>query len=96
MNCYARTVLCLTSAQQERCGSIGNSDTQATPSRAQLFYLDTAKLPVLVTSLAGECATMDQIVLTIEGVTGQHTLFIGGWDLAAVCTMTVYLRCLEL
>ena len=42
MNCYARTVLCLTSAQQERCGSIGNSDTQATPSRAQLFYLDTA------------------------------------------------------
>ena len=43
MNCYARTVLCLTSAQQERCGSIENSDeTEATPSRAQLFYLDTA------------------------------------------------------
>ena len=40
---YARTVLYLTSAQQERCGSIGNSDeTAATPSRDQAFYLDTA------------------------------------------------------
>ena len=40
---YVRTALYLTSAQQERCGSIGNSDeTAATPSRDQLFYLDTA------------------------------------------------------
>ena len=32
-----------TSAQQEQCGSIGNSDeTAATASRAQMFYLDTA------------------------------------------------------
>ena len=40
---YVHTVLYLTSAQQEQCGSIGNSDeTAATASRAQLFYLDTA------------------------------------------------------
>ena len=40
---YARTVLYLASAQQERCGSIGNSDeTAVTPSRAQQFYLDTS------------------------------------------------------
>ena len=40
---YARTVLCLASAQQEQCGSIGNSDeTAGTASRAQMFYLDTA------------------------------------------------------
>ena len=40
---YAHTVLCLVSAQQEQCGSIGNSDeTAVTASRAQLFYLDTA------------------------------------------------------
>ena len=32
-----------TSAQQEQCGSIGNSDeTAATASRTQMFYLDTA------------------------------------------------------
>ena len=31
------------SAQQERCGSIGNSsETAVTPTRAKLFYLDTA------------------------------------------------------
>ena len=35
------TVLYLTSAQQQRCGTIGNSERAATPSRAQLFYLDT-------------------------------------------------------
>ena len=35
--------LYLSSAQQEHCGSIGNSnETAAMPSRAQLFYLDTA------------------------------------------------------
>ena len=40
---YVHTVLYSTSAQQERCGSIGNNDeTAATPSRAQMFYLDTA------------------------------------------------------
>ena len=40
---YACTVLCLASAQQEQCGSIGNSDeTAATASRARMFYLDTA------------------------------------------------------
>ena len=40
---YVRTVLYLTSAQQERCGSIGyNDETAATPSRTQLFYLNTA------------------------------------------------------
>ena len=40
---FRRTVLCLASAQQEHCGSIGNSDeTAATASRAQMFYLDTA------------------------------------------------------
>ena len=39
---YVHTVLYSTSAQQEQCGSIGNSDeTAATPSRAQMFYLDT-------------------------------------------------------
>ena len=35
-------MLYLASAQQERCGSIGNNETVATPSRAQLFYLNTA------------------------------------------------------
>ena len=36
-------MLYLASAQQERCGSIGNSDeTAAMPSRAQQFYLDIA------------------------------------------------------
>ena len=36
-------VLYLTSAQQESCGSIGNNnETAVTPSRAQLFYLNTA------------------------------------------------------
>ena len=36
-------VFCLTLAQQESCGPIGNSDeTAATPSRAQRFYLNTA------------------------------------------------------
>ena len=41
---FRRTVLCLASAQQEQCGSIGNSDETAgrTASRAQMFYLDTA------------------------------------------------------
>ena len=40
---YARTVLCLTSAQQEQCGSIGNdNETAGTASSAQMFYLDTA------------------------------------------------------
>ena len=35
-------MLYLTSAQQERCGTIGNSDeTEATRSTAQMFYLDT-------------------------------------------------------
>ena len=39
---YAYVVLYWASAQQERCGFIGNSDeTAATPSRAQQFYLDT-------------------------------------------------------
>ena len=33
----------MTSAQQKSCGSIGNNnETAATPSRAQLFYLNTA------------------------------------------------------
>ena len=42
-NFYVHTVLYLTSAQQERCGSIGNNnETAVTPSRAQLFYLNTA------------------------------------------------------
>ena len=40
---YVSTVLYLTSAQQERCGSIGNRDeTAATPSNEQFFYLNTA------------------------------------------------------
>ena len=40
---YARTVLCLASAQQEQCGLIGNNDeTAVTASRAQMFYLSTA------------------------------------------------------
>ena len=39
---YAHTVLYLTSAQQERCSTIGNSDeTEGTRSTAQMFYLDT-------------------------------------------------------
>ena len=42
---YARTVLCLASAQQERCGSIGNNDeTAGTASRDQMFYLDITNL----------------------------------------------------
>ena len=42
-NIYVHTALCLASAQQERCGSIGESTELAgTPSRAQMFYLDTA------------------------------------------------------
>ena len=41
--CNAHTGLCLTSAQQESCGSIGSSNEVASaPSRAQLFYLNTA------------------------------------------------------
>ena len=40
---YVHTVHYLTSAQQEQCGSIGNSDeTAATASRTQMFYLDAA------------------------------------------------------
>ena len=40
---YARTVLCLTSAQQEQCGSIGkDNETAGTASSAQMFNLDTA------------------------------------------------------
>ena len=40
---YVRTVLYLTSAQQERCGSIGyNDETAVTPTRDELFYLNTA------------------------------------------------------
>ena len=42
-NIYVHTALCLASAQQERCGSIGESTELAgTASRAQMFYLDTA------------------------------------------------------
>ncbi len=42
-NCFAHTVLYLSSAQSEQtCGSIGNNnETAATASRAQIFYLDT-------------------------------------------------------
>ena len=37
------TVLCLSSAQQEHCGSIGNdNEMAATLSRSQFFYLNTA------------------------------------------------------
>ena len=40
---YVHTVLCLASAQQEQCGSIGNSnETAGTASRARMFHLDTA------------------------------------------------------
>ena len=40
---FIHAVLCLVSAQQERCGSIGESaELAGTPSRAQMFYLDTA------------------------------------------------------
>ena len=40
---YACTVFCLASAQLEQCGSIGDgNETAGTPSRAQMFYLDTA------------------------------------------------------
>ena len=43
VNLCVHTVLYLTSAQQERCGIIGNSDeTAATPSRLQFFYLNAA------------------------------------------------------
>ena len=42
-NLCVPTVLYLTSAQQERCGTIGNSnESAATPSRVQFFYLNAA------------------------------------------------------
>ena len=41
-NLCVPTVLYLTSAQQQRCGTIGNgNETEATASRAEMFYLDT-------------------------------------------------------
>ena len=43
INYNAHAVVYLTSAQQESCGSIGsNNEAASTPSRAQLFYLNTA------------------------------------------------------
>ena len=75
-------MLYLTSAQQGRCGTIGNSDeTAATLSRAQLFYLDTEHPATCTGNITSwRVCYYGPELLTIEAVTGQHMhmLSIGG------------------